>query len=338
MSEATNSTPAPESSAPAAESTNTENTEVLETAESTDGSENIEDAEKTEENSDEQPESIEAASEKSSKEEKKKEAAKKANKKKYKIKVDQKEEDLELDLDNEEEVKKHLQLSRAAQKRMAEYSELKKEVSELIQRLTSDPLGVLADSEGGLGMNVDDLVKGYVEKRLADMEKSPEQRAKEAMEAELKSLKDEKDKLAAEREKERKETALQNEIIKYDNLMTQALEKSEFKKPTPYIVKKMSDYLLLGVENNIDITPDDVLPLVREDIKSEIREFINSAPEDVIEEMFKKELFDRMRKKHVAKAKASPAPTHASSIKDAGGKSAQPKEVAKIDYKKYFGF
>jgi len=266
----------------------------------------------------------------------KKEEAK-SNKKKLKIKVDQKEEDVELDLDNEEELRKHLQLSRAAQKRMAEMAEMKRDVTELIQRLNKDPLSFLGDKENGLGMDIEDIVKQYVTQRLADAEKSPEQLKAEATERELQRIKAEREAEKAEREKERYETALQNEIIKYDNMITKTLENSEFKKPTPYVVKKMSDYLILAVENNIDATTDDILPLVREEIQSEIRELINTAPEEVIEAWFGKEFFNRMRKKNVAKAKQ--APVHASAIKDIGTNSAKPaKEADKISYKQFFKF
>lgn len=264
------------------------------------------------------------------------EQVKKSNKKKFKIKVDQKEEDLELDMDNEEEIRKHLQLSRAAQKRMQESSDLKRDVTDLFTRLNTDPFSVLADTENGLGMNVEDLVKKYVEQKLADAEKSPEQLKSEAMENELKRLKQDRENEKTQREKEKYDAQLQNEIIRYDQMMTKTLENSEFKKPSPYLVKKMSDYLILGVQNGLDVTPDDILPIVREEIQSEIRELINSAPENVIEELFGKEIFNKMRKKNLAKAKT--APVHASSIKDAGGKKTAEKPAEKINYKQFFKF
>lgn len=266
----------------------------------------------------------------------KKEPAK-SNKKKLKIKVDGKEEDYEFDPDNEEEIRKTAQFSRAAQKRMSEMAEMKKDVTELIQRLQKDPLSFLADKENGLGMDTEDLVRKYVEQRLADAAKSPEQLKAEATERELQRIKSEREQEKTDRERERYEAALQNEIIKYDNMMTQALENSEFKKPSPYLVKKMSDYLILGVENGIDVTPQDILPLVRDEIQSEIRELINSAPEEVIDAMFGKEIFNRMRKKNVAKAKQ--APVHASSVRDTGEKSGKTvEEKDKISYKQFFKF
>lgn len=261
---------------------------------------------------------------------------KKNNKKKFKIKVDQKEEELDLDLDNEEEIRKHLQLSRAAQKRMQESADLKRDVTDLFTRLNNDPFSVLADPDNGLGMNVEDLVKQYVEKKLADADKSPEQLKAEATENELKRLKAEREQEKVQRQKEQYDSQLQNEIIRYDQMMTKTLENSEFKKPSPYLVKKMSDYLMLGVQNGLDVTPDDILPIVREEIQGEIRELINSAPENVIEELFGKEIFNKMRKKNLAKAKQ--APVHASSIKDAGGKGKVDKPAEKINYKQFFKF
>ena len=265
------------------------------------------------------------------------EQVKKSNKKKFKIKVDQKDEELELDMDNEEEVRKHLQLSRAAQKRMQESSDLKRDVTDLFTRLNTDPFSVLADPDNGLGMNVEDLVKQYVEKKLADAEKSPEQLEREAMANELKKIKSEREKEKVQREQEQYDAQLQNEIIRYDQMMTKTLENSEFKKPSPYLVKKMSDYLILGVQNGLNVTPDDILPIVRDEIQSEIRELINSAPENVIEELFGKEIFNKMRKKNLAKAKQTPV--HASSIKDAGSKGvAAAKPAEKINYKQFFKF
>lgn len=262
---------------------------------------------------------------------------KKNNKKKLKIKVDGREEDYEFDPDNEDEIRKTAQLSRAAQKRMSEMAEMKKDVSELIQRLNKDPLSFMADKENGLGMDVEDLVRQYVTQKLADAEKTPEQLKAEANERELQRIRAERVQEKTEMERNRYETALQNEIIKYDNMITKTLENSEFKKPSPYIVKKMSDYLILGVENGLDVTTDDILPLVREEIQSEIRELINSAPEEVIDSMFGKEIFNRMRKKNVAKAKQ--VPVHASSIKDTGSKAEKAtKEADKIPYKSFFKF
>ena len=282
-------------------------------------------------------EGAEAASKEAQAVKKAVEQIKKNNKKKYKIKVDQREEELELDMDNEEEIRKHLQLSRAAQKRMQESSDLKRDVSDLFSRLNTDPFSVLADPDNGLGMNVEDLVKQYVEKKLADAEKSPEQLEREAMANELRKIKAEREKEKTTRQQEQYDAQLQNEIIRYDQMMTRTLENSEFKKPSPYLVKKMSDYLILGVQNGLDVTPDDILPIVRDEIQSEIRELINSAPENVIEELFGKEIFNKMRKKNLAKAKQ--APVHASSIKDAGSRSAAAaKPVEKINYKQFFKF
>lgn len=325
---------ADEIAAPAAEETPTENLEGAENAEESteaaDGSES--------ELTAATPEKI-GTTESAEKKLKnaKKEEAKKALKRKLKLKVDGKEEDYEFDPDNEQELVKNLQLSRAAQKRMAEMADMKKDVSELILRLQKNPLEFLGDKENGLGVDVEDMVKQYVQQRLADAEKSPEQLKAEANERELQRIRAERESEKAERDRERYESALQSEIIKYDNMITKTLENSEFKKPTPYIVKKMSDYLILGVENGLDVTTDDILPLVREEIQSEIRELINSAPEEVIDSMFGKEIFNRMRKKNLAKPKQ--APVHASGIKDTGGKAEKPmKEADKQTYKSFFKF
>jgi hypothetical protein len=116
--------------------------------------------------------------------------------------------------------------------------------------------------------------------------------------------------------------------------MDKALEKSDLPK-SAYVVKKMADYMLLGLEQNIEVTPEDVLPLVREEVLGDIREMIGSMPKEVIESLFGKDVLNVIRKKNVSQAKDKPASIN--TIKDTGvavAKKEEPKE--KQSFREFF--
>lgn len=310
------------SSAPQAD---TSSNESLENTESTEGQEG----------------SLEAASEVASAEAtldsktatpKAKEEAKKTLRK-LKLKVDGKEIEEEFDPSDDEYMIKQLQLAKAAQKRMSEYSQLEKEVNSFITELRKNPRKVLQDPT--IGIDTKKLAAQIIEEEIENSKKSPEQLAKEQLEAELKAIKEEREQekeLSKKKEFERLQT---QEYERYDLLMTQALEKSDLPK-SPYIVKKMADYMLLGLNNGVDVTPDDVIPLVREEMTSDLREMFQVMPEEVIESIIGKDVINRIRKKSVAKAKQ--APTTAKNLaKDTGVKQEASNEGQKKSFKEFFG-
>lgn len=259
--------------------------------------------------------------------------------KKLKLKVDGREIEEEVNFDDDEYLTRQLQFAKAAQNRMQEYSNLQREVVQFVNMLKQDPRRALSDPS--IGVDVKDLARQIIEEEIANSQKSPEQLEKESLQRELQALKEER-----EREKEDfRNTELtrlkEQEYERYDMLMTQAIEKTDLPK-SPYIIKKMADYMLLGLENNIDLTPDEVLPLVRDEIYNDIKEMFGAMPEEVIENMIGKDVFNRVRKKNLAKAKgqtaAPPVPLKAA-IKDTGKTSAnQEKKPAgkKMTYREFF--
>jgi hypothetical protein len=130
----------------------------------------------------------------------------------------------------------------------------------------------------------------------------------------------------------------QVEYERIDTQMTDALESSDLPK-TPYVVRKMAEYMLIGSRNGIDLSAKDVLPLVREELMGDLRSIIESLGEDAAEDFIGKEVMTRMRKRNVAKAKTMTPATAKAAIKDIAS-SAKPKvePKSKVDYKKFFGF
>lgn len=251
--------------------------------------------------------------------------------KKVPIKYNGKSEDIEYDPEDTDFLAKQFQMAKLGQSKAQEYANLEKEVQQFVAELRKNPRKVLSDPN--LGLDMKQIAAQILEEEIENSKKTPEQLDREKLESELKSLKDEQQK----REKEWKDKEFQRvqeqEFIKYDTMITQSLEKSDLPK-SPYIVKKMADYMLLGLQNNLDLNADDVLPLVRQEMQTDLKEMFQVMPDEVIEALVGKDVITRIRKKSVAKAKAAQPPTPISkSIKDSG--QSKPKE-AKAEKKQTF--
>lgn len=241
------------------------------------------------------------------------------------------------DEDSREYMSKQLQMSRMAQAKAQEYATLRKQTDALIDELRKNPRKILSDP--AIGVDLKKFAAEFIEEELKNAEKSPEQLEREALQRELEELK-------AQREKEKEEfrnkelERMTNEATeRYDQQISAALSASDLPK-SPYVVKKIADYMYMGIEAGYDISPADILPLVRDEIHNDIKEMFGAMPEDVIENMIGKDVFTKVRKKNIAKAKEKQAPAPLkSSVQDVGAKKVEaPKVAEKIPFKKFFGY
>lgn len=261
--------------------------------------------------------------------------------KSLKLKVDGREieESLPFEIDdtpeNRDWMTKQLQMSKVAQKRMGEKAQLENEVNRFIQELRSNPRKILADPN--IGVDIKKLAAEVIEEEIANSQKSPEQLEKEQLQRELSEIKEAREKEKKDFDQREFERLQAQETERYDNLISSAIEKSDLPK-SPYVVKKMADYLLLGLQNDMDLSPSDILPMVREEIMNDIKDMFGAMPEEAIEQILGPGITGKLRKRNIQKAKSAPI-VGKSSIKDVGVKSEKPKteEVKKLNYKQFFG-
>lgn len=261
----------------------------------------------------------------------KKPEEKKKNLKKFKLKVDGKDLEEEVDLDNEEYIVRNLQLSKVAQKRMAEHAELQKNIEAFFTEFKKNPRAILADPD--LGIDMKKLVAEYVESEMAEEKKTPEQREKEKLENALK----EKEEALTKKEEEFKQKELerltQTAYEEYDRKINDAIEASDLPK-NQYTLKKVVDYMLVGLNEGLDVEPADVLPLVREEMHNDLKQMFAVMPDELIENLIGKDVIGRIRKKNVAKAKTLPPNTQ---VLDTGNTAAKTeKSKNKQSYKDFF--
>jgi hypothetical protein len=248
-------------------------------------------------------------------------------------------EELPFEIEEDPEVveylTKQLQLSKAAQRAMQEKSTFEKQVGQFFQDMKSNTKAKLLE----LGIDPREFAAQVIEEEIKKAQMSPEQLKQMEMEQELNRLREEsrlKEEQFNQRELERVRAI---EFEKIDTQMTQALDRSDLPRK-PYVVRKMAEYMLIGANNGIELTPEDVLPIVRQELLSDLQEIINTLPEDKAEEFIGKEVLNRFRKKNLAKAKQPTTPASVKSgIKDVGGNAkSEPKSGDKVDYRKFFGF
>jgi hypothetical protein len=286
----------------------------------------------------------ESASEVAPNAEVKKEEAKIAKKlKQLKLKVDGKEvnEDLPFEVDEGSEaaeyMTKQLQLAKAAQKRMSEASDYKKkldQVGEYLQQAKGNPKKI-RELMKDLEIDERQLAAMIVEEELEKAKKSPEQLEKEALQAELQKMKDDRDTEKKDLEKREYDRLVEQETQRYALMIDGALSKSGLPNNQVYR-ERMAKYLAQALDKGMEITAEDVVPLVKEEIAQEIQALFAASPEDYVEQLLGKDTLKRLRKRNLEKAKGEPPVPLKQQVKDTGSDKSKPKDEPKVSFKDYF--
>jgi len=265
-----------------------------------------------------------------------KEAKKAANKRKFNLKVNGKNKEIDLDMDNNEEIEKYLQKAMAADEKFQEAAMTRKQAEQLVEMLRTNPKAILRHPE--LGIDIQKLAHEIINEQIEDMSKSPEQKRLEEMEAKLKEYEQEKTKLENEKREAEIAKLEQQAFQQLDDQISDALSTSTLPK-SPYVVKRITDAMIEAVGlGYLDVTAQQVMPYVEEQLTGEIQKLFEQAPDEVMEKLTGKDRLDKYRKARVAKAKAKPIET-AKQVKDSGAakSEARTKEEEKTTFSKMFG-
>lgn len=222
-----------------------------------------------------------------------------STKRKLKLKVDGQEFEEEFDPSDDDMIKKHLQKSKAFDKRLKEFSSYKAQVDSALELLQKDPELFLEK----MGLNVDDFAEKRLARKIEELKKSPEQIAQEKMEKELNDLREEKKRIEEEKQRFEMENLRNQQAIEIENDINTALEdsKSILPKKNPIVLQRIAQTMLLAMQNGYDnVTAKEVIPFVEKQWKQELNEFFSVLPEEVLEQLVGKSNIDRYRKKKVA--------------------------------------
>jgi hypothetical protein len=218
----------------------------------------------------------------------------------FELKVNGKTIKKTVDWNDKEALKRELQLAAAGRQAMQESTELKKLYANEIDRLKANPWDVLKE----LGLDPDELAEGRIQNRIEEMKKSPEQIERETLQRELEEA---RNKLKAEQEA--RETAesqrlLEQAATKLDEDISNALETHPELPNSEYAVKKIADVMLWAMDQGWDdVTVDDVIPTVKEEIKTDINRFMDDLPEEFLEAYIGRNNTERLRNKRLKQMK-----------------------------------
>lgn len=256
---------------------------------------------------------------------------------KLKLKVDGQEYEEEFDPNDDAYLTRQFQMAKAAQKRMSEFSQLQKEVRSFVEALKKDPRKVLTDPT--IGLDVKKFAAEILEEEIQNSKKSPDQLAREKLERELKDLKEQRDNEKKENSAKELSRLQEQAYERYDIAISNAIEKTDLPK-SPYVLGKITDLMILAVQNGLDISADDIMPVVREDIANDLKQMFAVMPEEAIERIVGKDVLTKIRKKNISKVKSAAAPTPLkSSIRDVGAtkKETKVEDLPKKNFKQFFG-
>lgn len=243
-------------------------------------------------------------------------------KKTLKIKVDGEEFDESVDFNDEESLKRHLQKSKAFDKRVKEFSSYKSQVEQAMELLQKDPEAFMEK----IGMNVDEFAEKRLSKKIEELRKSPEQLEAEKMkkrleeyEAREKELEQKAKDAEMERHKNEQASAIENEI-------TSALADSSsvLPKNNPQVYQRIAQMMFLAMKKGrVDVTPKDVIPYVEKQYQDELSSILSNAPDEILERFVTKEKLNNYRQNKVKNAKAPVVPAQPK-IVATGTKASEP--------------
>lgn len=249
--------------------------------------------------------------------------------KRVSLKVNGKEEEFDLGNDDHiERLREMAQKGEGADQKFQEAAKMRKQMEEFAKLMQDDPIAALMK----LGHDPDKIAEMHMKKRIEDLSKSPEQIEREKLQKELEDIRKEKQRLEDEKH-EAEQSRIQEEYSrKLDVEITEALDTSELPK-SPYVVKRIAENLMLGIEKNPDISVADVLPVVEKQIKGEIRQMFEALPEEIVEKILGDTVSNKLRKRRLNKMKQAPQtasqvkPTGQAEIKKAEAEAAKEQKV-----------
>lgn len=216
----------------------------------------------------------------------------KAQKEKFKLKVDGEEFEDEIDLNDKEELKRRFQLAHAAKKRISEANDAKKKAFDLAKKFeTSEddflsklpPDKARALAEKFLLAQIQDEMLSPEEKEFRDLRKY-----KESSESEKAAMKKRSEDEAAQK--------MENEYAQnFQDTIITALSKSGLPK-SPDLVKRFAGVMKKNLELGLELTPDELVSEVKSEVTSLLKSIIGDADGDQLIKIFGDDVAKKIRK------------------------------------------
>lgn len=255
------------------------------------------------------------------------------------LKVDGEEitEELPFDVTPEqaEYLTKQLQLAKMSNKRAQEAADLRKtdiqrnqDIQDFMEYIKTNPSEALSK----LGIDVKDFSEKELEKEVEKMQMTDEEREIAELRSELESRKRAEDEAKSTAEEREQEVLRDKYAAEFEKDLLGALDSSQMPN-NPEIVQRMNQYMRVALQNGIDLSFQDIIPLVSESINTELERLVSSTPTDKLIKM----LGEENVKKIAGSRRKKVAPPTANSVSDtAAGKSSEKKDKKKVRMDDFF--
>ena len=230
--------------------------------------------------------------------------------KRLKLKVDNTEfdEDLPFEIDENNKpavdyLKRQLQMSKAASKRMTEASISRKQAENFMQALQDDPERVLNDPRIMGEAKFVELAEKYLAKKLKEQMLSPEERKQIDNQERLRNYEETEKKQKDDAEATKMQQLEEHHAQNYQKIIISALETGNLPK-NPFTVSRMANLMSKSLQHGLDLEPAHLAQLVKEDYQKELASLIGGSSADQILNMFGEDIANKIRKHDLAKFKS----------------------------------
>ena len=170
-------------------------------------------------------------------------------------------------------------------------------------RLQQNPWEVLQE----LGYDPDEMSRARLEETVKQRSKPQEQIEKEKYQKELEEARAEAKKLKEEKENLEFSKLQEQAAVQIEQEIMSALDGHKSLPHSKHVVKRIADSMLWAMDNGFeDVTADDVIPLVENELRDELNRFMDDMPDELLERFISNQTFDRMKKKKSSANKIQP--------------------------------
>ncbi len=218
---------------------------------------------------------------------------------KHKLKVDN--EEVEVD---DDELKRGYAHNKAASKRMEEAAAYRKQAEQAFAML-KDPAQLrklLEDPR--IGVDFRKVAEDYLWEKIQDDQLTPEQKKQREVEVELSKYR-ESEKAAKADAETREAEALQNKYAEeYETKIMTALEQGGLPK-TRAAVRRMAQYLQLAVQHNLEVTPQDLVARVKQELMEEHKSMYSTGDASALVSILGEDLVKKLREADLKRLKST---------------------------------
>jgi uncharacterized protein (UPF0147 family) len=234
-----------------------------------------------------------------------------------KAKIDGKE--IEID---EDSAIRAFQKERASEKRFQDAAQMKKQAEGFLRMLKESDANPLVLEEimndPSIGVNFRKVAEQYLYEKIKFEQLSPDERKKAELKQELAQMEQAKQEQLRLQQEEELNQQTEQWREHYTQEINTALDKSDLPR-TQYTIAQMARYILMGQQRGMELSADEIIPLVKRDYQNMIMELFSKLPADKLTNFVGEDLLKKLREADLAKVKGgigakTTEPTGASTV------------------------